>query len=87
MLPRSLVAKKVSLPLRRVSAGSIADGFTMTRKRAEKARQAATEQLSRAYDLLGEDMPEADVGDLLEAQVETVYEKPYRPTRTASRES
>jgi hypothetical protein len=39
---------------------------------ADKARQAAARRLSRAYDLLGEDMAEAGVEGLLEAQVEAL---------------
>jgi hypothetical protein len=39
---------------------------------AEKARRAAVRRLSRAYDLLAEDKPEASVESLVEAQVETL---------------
>ena len=39
---------------------------------ADKARRAAARRLSRAYDLLGEDMAEANVEGLLEAQVEAL---------------
>ena len=40
----------------------------------EKARRAAARRLSRAYDLLGEDIAEANVEGLLEAQVEALLD-------------
>jgi post-segregation antitoxin (ccd killing protein) len=39
---------------------------------ADKARRTATKRLSRAYDLLGADLAEANVEGLLEAQVEAL---------------
>ena len=39
---------------------------------ADKARRTATRRLSKAYDLLGEDLAEAKVEGLLEAQVEAL---------------
>jgi post-segregation antitoxin (ccd killing protein) len=41
---------------------------------ADKARRAASRRLSRAYDLLGEDMAEANVEGLLEAQVQALLD-------------
>ncbi|HYV41518.1 MAG TPA: hypothetical protein VEO02_06975 [Thermoanaerobaculia bacterium] len=38
----------------------------------DRARRAAARRLSRAYDLLGEDMAEANVEGLLEVQVEAL---------------
>ena len=39
---------------------------------SDRARRAAARRLSRAYDILGEDMAEANVEGLLEAQVEAL---------------
>ncbi len=39
---------------------------------ADRARRAAAKRLSRAYALLGEDLAEANVEGLLEAQVEAL---------------
>jgi hypothetical protein len=39
---------------------------------ADRARRTAARRLSRAYDLLGEDMAEEDVEGLLEVQVEAL---------------
>jgi hypothetical protein len=39
---------------------------------ADKARRTAAKRLSRAYDLLGADLAEANVEGLLEAQVESL---------------
>jgi len=41
---------------------------------SDRARRAAARRLSRAYDLLGEDMAEANVEGLLEAQVEALLD-------------
>jgi phage protein D len=41
---------------------------------ADRARRAAARRLSRAYDLLGEDMAEANVEDVLEAQIEALLD-------------
>ncbi len=41
---------------------------------ADRARRAAARRLSRAYDLLAEDMAEANIEGLLEAQVEALLD-------------
>lgn len=41
---------------------------------ADKARRTAAKRLSRAFDLLGEDVAQANVEDLLEAQVEAILD-------------
>jgi post-segregation antitoxin (ccd killing protein) len=41
---------------------------------ADKARRTAAKRLSRAFDLLGEDVAQANVEGLLEAQVEAILD-------------
>jgi hypothetical protein len=88
--PRLLVAKEGSLPLRHVSARSVADGLAVKEEDSlaeryeistkvaaamtDKYRRACAKRLSRSYDILGENVAQANVESFLDAQVEAMLD-------------